>query len=72
MKTRADLCAELGLKKNTLASRLWEKDIQPSDFKLVSGQCVYLYDEETCKQIRALFEGRSGRPGRPKKREEKP
>ena len=73
MKTRAELCKELGLLPNTLASRLWETDTQPSDFEIVKGQCVYLYDEEACTKIRAMFEGRTGRPGRPKlKKEVKP
>ncbi len=69
MKTRKEIAALLGIKESTLASRLWEKNFQPTSFQAVKTQ--FLYDEKAVEEIKALFKGRAGRPGRPKK-EKKP
>ncbi len=69
MKTRKEIAAEIGIKEATLASRLWEKHFKPSGQK--AAILVYLYDDEAVEQIKALFKGSTGLPGRPKK-EKKP
>lgn len=68
METRKEICDRLGLKSATLASRLWEKSIGPTQLKIVKGQLVYLYDKKAVTKIEALFTGRiPGKRGRPKK-----